>query len=266
MTLVLPASLVACSSGPEGTSPSPSGAAVDRISADDPAATGADGPTFPDEGVDGSKTKKKKGSRSSGDAGFGEKATKLDSEKGNPSDSTRGNKNERTKAAAPDGNRKKGDAGAPRDTTASMPDPSGDPEGEGDVPSYMDLTNARLVQDGGLRIVLDFAHTLPAHMPDNRINMIAGVDLRIGKREVSIYAEGSDNGWRARTNETDASSFPGTLSRSGNTLILDVTGSFLGKAERFTWYGHSSWTRSTLTNTDYAFDQAPDINRAEFPN
>jgi hypothetical protein len=49
----------------------------------------------------------------------------------------------------------------------------------------------------------------------------------------------------------------------GATVIMAVPQSAAGK--NFDWYAHSSWTRSSLLETDYYFDFAPDDQKGRFP-
>lgn len=177
----------------------------------------------------------------------------------------RGDQSSGGRGNGPDAGPRAGKQDPKRQATARVDDPPRDPEGEGDAPAYMDLTSVTLQRNQGLLMTLRFAQDLPARMPDGQSNMLAGVDLRIGKEEISIYAEGSENGWRPRSSHSSPSEFPGTLSRAGDTFVFQVSKSLVGDANRFTWYGHSSWTKSTLTSTDYAFDQAPDVQRGRFP-
>ena len=142
-------------------------------------------------------------------------------------------------------------------------DLTGDPQGEGQSPAYMDLERVELDASGEIFVAeLTFASNLPAKMPNGGTAMLASVEVDRGDRKVSVYAEASDDGWRAHTNRS--ADFPGSLEISGRTMRFTLARSFFGA--RFDWYAHSSWTKSTTTNTEYFFDFAPDDQKGRYPS
>ena len=139
----------------------------------------------------------------------------------------------------------------------------GDPEGEGQAPSYIDLESVALQASGDIFVAeLTFAGRLPSKMPDDGMATLASIEVDRGNRRLSVYAEASDDGWRAHTNRS--SDFPGSLEIDGRTMRFTIARSFFGN--EFAWYAHSSWTKSTATNTEYFFDFAPDDQNGRFPS
>ena len=146
---------------------------------------------------------------------------------------------------------------------AIVTDLAGDQEGEGTSPAYMDLRHVQLERHGDQMLAtLRFNGALPKRMPDEETSMLTSIDVKRGGEEASIYAEATSSGWRAHSDKTDE--FPGTLSVRGNTLTLTFPVGLTGK--KFQWYSHSSWTRSTLLETQYFFDFAPDDQKGKFPS
>ena len=127
----------------------------------------------------------------------------------------------------------------------------------------MDLQAVNLRQSEELMVAeLVFSNRIPRAMPNGGVNMLASVEVDRGDRRVSVYAEGSENGWAAHTNRS--AEFPGSMEIDGNTLRFTLARSFFGN--RFDWYAHSSWTKSTTLKTDYFFDFAPDDQNGRFPS
>lgn len=156
-----------------------------------------------------------------------------------------------------------GDRRTPKTRMTSVSDPRGDLEGEGDAPAFADVTQATLEMTGGLLSVsFDLAGRLPARMSGSETATVIGIDIAAGRANLSVYAEGSANGWRLRSNRgTDDID----LSIEGRRASFDIPTSLFGNARRFNWDGYSSWTKSTFTETEYYFDQAPDLPPARFP-
>lgn len=133
----------------------------------------------------------------------------------------------------------------------------------GNPPAYVDLTRASLQMRGNrATIILEFDGELPSRMPNDQTAVITGVNARSGDDQRSIYAEGRPQGWRPGSSE---GRFSGDFSISGRRMSFVVPRSLVSGRDRFQWYAHSSWTRSTLLETDYAFDVAPDDQSVWFP-
>lgn len=145
----------------------------------------------------------------------------------------------------------------------TVTDLRGDPEGEGSAPAYVDLETVRLQATGDLFIAeLTFAGRIPTKMPNDGTATLASIEVDRRGKQVSVYAEASDDGWRAHTNRS--AEFPGSLEIDGRTLRFTLARSFFGN--EFSWYAHSSWTKSSATDTDYFFDFAPDDRNGRFPS
>lgn len=151
----------------------------------------------------------------------------------------------------------------PAPASVTVTDLTGDPQGEGTAPGYMDLELVTLRQSTELMVAeLTFSKRVPTAMPNGGVNMLTSIEVDRGGRKVSVYAEGSENGWRAHTNRS--AEFPGSMEVAGKTIRFTLARSFFGN--EFSWYAHSSWTKSTTVNTDYFFDFAPDDHNGRFPS
>lgn len=144
-----------------------------------------------------------------------------------------------------------------------MTDSARDADTHGATPNYVEITSAALV-GGPDRLVLaqTFAGAVPQRMPDEDTFTYVGFNLRGKDRDVTVSATCDEDGWHA---DVDGAGFPGELHIRGNTLEFEVPWAVIGGPAPFTWQSSSSWTRSTLLNTYYAFDSAPNYSRARFP-
>ena len=182
---------------------------------------------------------------------------------GNRTPSGGGATNEGDGPGAPSEPGRRGGRSGRQSRALSVSDPRGDLEGEGDAPSYADVTLATLEMSGGtLSVSFDLAGRLPARMSGSETASVIGIDIAARRADLSVYAEGSDSGWRLRSNRGTGAI---DLSVGGRRVSFDIPTSLFDRARHFNWDGYSSWTRSTFTETEYYFDQAPDLPPARFP-
>ena len=140
-----------------------------------------------------------------------------------------------------------------------------DLEGAGSMPSYADLRRGCVREDGD-QIVLaaTTVGSLPARMPDRNTNFAVGFELTTPSGDtVYVGAESTTDGWSAYLSEGGASRAIGGPTVSGNQVVIAVRAAELGDG-RLSWNVESSWLRSTLTTTEYAFDDAPNGAAASF--
>lgn len=144
----------------------------------------------------------------------------------------------------------------------TVSDLTGDAQGEGQAPGYMDYEAVHVRAEGNFFFVdLAFAGNIPSKLSSGTA-MVASFEVNRGDRKVSVYAEGSEDGWQAYTNRSAEA--PAAMQLDGSTMRFTVPRSFFG--ERFEFYADTSWTKSTLTDTEYFFDFAPDDQNGQFPS
>ena len=132
-------------------------------------------------------------------------------------------------------------------------------EGSGSPPSYADLSRGCL-QERDSRLVLEAftVGSLPARMPDRNTHLTIGFELQPPSgRTLYVAAEATDRGWSAYVTRGDGRQRLQAPQVGGRQLNLDLPTSALGGAQQLRWRVESSWLRSTLVSTAYAFDDAP---------
>jgi hypothetical protein len=147
---------------------------------------------------------------------------------------------------------------------SSVKDPAADADTHGETPAYVEITGASFT-GGPQRVVLSqsFAGDVPEAMPDEDTYTYVGFTLEGRGKDTTVSATCDSDGWRADVD--GASTFPGKFSIHGKTLQIALPWDAVGGKGRFVWYSRSSWTRSTLLNTYYAFDTAPNDERGRYP-
>jgi hypothetical protein len=102
-------------------------------------------------------------------------------------------------------------------------------------------------------------------MPDRHTHLTIGFELdpRSG-RTLYVAAEATERGWNAYLTRGDGRQHLPAPVVTGSQVRLAVPASALGGAQQVRWRVESSWLRSTLTTTAYAFDDAPNGGRAAF--
>lgn len=155
---------------------------------------------------------------------------------------------------------------APARTSASLTDPAGDEETSGDTPDYADMLRADLRGRGKTLVIRTVvAGSLPSTMADDDTFM--GIETRIerkGKR-YSIIAEGDHNGWRAFVSRNGKNRAIRDPAVENDQVVAVVPWRMIGGPGRLSWETYAGWTRSTITETHYAFDAVPDHGAARYP-
>jgi hypothetical protein len=138
-------------------------------------------------------------------------------------------------------------------------DVAGDMDGAGNMPTYADFTRG-CVREQGDQIALTavMSGPLPSRMPDANQNFAVAFELEPPTgRSIYVQAEATADGWSATVNQGGNSRTIGGPTINCDQLVLRIPAEQLGGAQRVTWSVDSSWLKSTLTSTEYAFDDAP---------
>lgn len=141
-------------------------------------------------------------------------------------------------------------------------DMSGDTEGSGSTPAYTDLTRA-CVREQGSQLVLQAttAGAPPARMPDGGTNLAMGFELG---RDVYVGIQSTGGGWSAYLTHGNGRRALAPPRVVGREVQVVVPVAALDGARQVAWRMQSSWTRSTLVSTAYAFDEAPNGHASSF--
>lgn len=154
-----------------------------------------------------------------------------------------------------------GNSAAP--SVSCMNDYTGDQDRGGSVQSYSDLTRACVRESGSaVRFELTLASTAPSAMPDDDTVLALGFRLPRGDAGSSVQLDCDSAGWTAYLTHGQGRTTLPRPSVSGSRVMVTVPASKLPAA--FAWQAQSTWTRSTLLSTSYAFDRAPDVSTATF--
>jgi hypothetical protein len=155
----------------------------------------------------------------------------------------------------------------PATESASVPDRTGDGEGSGEVPAYTDIVGGAIEGRGRtVRLSITFSDRVPPAMPDDDTVMSVETTIDRGGTTYRVYADGDSDGWSAYiARKGDSRALLGAFRIDGSRTIFDVAWGRVGGPGRFKWSVQSSWTRSTLTRTDFSFDRSPGQRMARFP-
>ncbi len=119
-----------------------------------------------------------------------------------------------------------------------------------------------------MRFSLRVDGPIPPERTEEGVDMTASFHLRMrGGDEHQIYAIGSNSGWKADLD--NSGSFPGRFALDGDTFVFELPWARLGGVSRFTWLAQTSWTRApegALVETEFAFDQVPEHEKASYPD
>lgn len=156
----------------------------------------------------------------------------------------------------------------PATASATVTDPAGDTQSSGETPPYTDIVEAGIRGHGRtVRLISTFRGAVPSRMSDGRTIMSVETTIRRSGRTYSVYADGDDDGWTAYiSSRGETRRLEDAFSVSGATTRLEVPWTMIGGPGKLRWSASSSWTRTTLTDTYYAFDSAPEDSRARYPN
>lgn len=157
-------------------------------------------------------------------------------------------------------------AGSTRTATAArsncMADATGDQDAAGSPPAYTDIVRACLRLEGStLTWTTTLSGSAPTRQPSSEENLSLGLALDRGAGSAShLIADAGPNGWTAYvTDGSGRRALPGAVTIDGSTVRVRMS---LTDAGGLRWRAESSWTRSTLLATHYAFDSAPDQGNA----
>lgn len=150
-----------------------------------------------------------------------------------------------------------------------MADRSGDGDGAGagSAPGYADIIEACVREAGSsLRFEVELAGAAPGRAPDRDTSLSIGFDVRSTSGATSyLFAEADATGWTAYlTHGEGRRSLPGAVEVRGGSVRLLLPASEVDGSEVLAWKAESSWSRSTLFSTSYAFDTAPDQGPISF--
>lgn len=144
-----------------------------------------------------------------------------------------------------------------------MSDGAGDQDRSGSPPAYTDLTRACVRAAGSsIRFELTLNGSAPAAMPNDDTVLTLGFSLPRGDSGSSVQAEVDTGGWSAYLTHGQGRTWLSGLRVDGRSVSITVPASQLPASLR--WRAESSWTKSTMLTTSYAFDTAPDIGTATF--
>jgi hypothetical protein len=145
-------------------------------------------------------------------------------------------------------------------------DSSGDLDSSGSAPSYADVTRGCLRSDGSqLRLEASTVGPAPARMPDQNTQLSYGFELTPPSGStLYVHAQASPDGWTTYFSRGDGQRAIGRPIIDGDRIVLTLPLAELRGAQRLQWALESSWLKSGVLSTSYAFDAAPNIGTARF--
>ncbi len=157
-------------------------------------------------------------------------------------------------------------AGQPVSRPSCHDDSSGDLESSGSAPSYADVTGGCLRTDGSqLRLEASTVGPVPSRMPDRDTHLSYGFELTVPSGStLYVHAQASPDGWAAYLSRGHGQREIGQPTIAGDRVVLSLPVAELRGAKHVQWALESSWLRSGLVGTTYAFDSAPNIGSARF--
>jgi hypothetical protein len=150
---------------------------------------------------------------------------------------------------------------------SSLSDPRNDLDQRGDAPGYVDLTSVRLRDTGeALRVTVAVRGPFPTEMPDTQSNALVVVGFTRGGDEYLVQASASTGGWSPTLSRNGRDErYRGRFAVAESRMTFSLPWAGLGGRGRLRWSVDSSWTRSSLLDTFYAFDRAPQFERRPYP-
>lgn len=145
-------------------------------------------------------------------------------------------------------------------------DSRGDMDASGSPPSAADVTRGCLRADGPhLRLEASTAGPVPARMPDRDTQLSYGFELTPASGStLYVNAQASPGGWVTYLSRGHSRREIGRPVIDGDRVVLTLPLAELGGAQHVQWALESSWLRSGLLGTSYAFDSAPNIGTVSF--
>jgi hypothetical protein len=152
--------------------------------------------------------------------------------------------------------------------SSTLTDPADDLDSHGDAPGYVDLTSVSIeATDDAVTISVRTAAPFPAEMPDLETNALMVVGLQRKGDEYFIQGEASTGGWSTTMSRNGGRvKYRGGFGLDGKRMTFTVPWADLGGPGAFRWSVDSSWTRTTMLDTFYGFDRAPQFERQSFPD
>jgi hypothetical protein len=150
---------------------------------------------------------------------------------------------------------------------ASLKDPTDDLDSRGDAPGYVDLTSVKVEEAGdGVGFEVSSRASFPNEMPDPETNALVVVGFDKAGDEYFVQAEASTDGWATTMSRNGRSvKFGGDFSIEGSRMSFSLPWGLIGGRSTFAWSVDSSWTRTTMLDTFYAFDRSPQFERQPYP-
>jgi hypothetical protein len=158
-------------------------------------------------------------------------------------------------------------APAPAPSTPSCRDDSpGDTDSSGSAPSSADLHQGCVRTDGSqLLLEATTLGTVPARMPDRDTQLSYGFELNLPSGStLYVNAQAGPDGWATYLSRGQGRREIGRPAIDGDRVVLSLPLTELGGAHHVQWALESSWLKSGLLGTSYAFDSAPNIGTVSF--
>jgi hypothetical protein len=145
-------------------------------------------------------------------------------------------------------------------------DSRGDLDASGSPPPAADVTRGCLRADGQqLRLEASTAGPVPSRMPDRDTQLSYGFELTpTSGSTLYVNAQASPGGWVTYLSRGHSRREIGRPVIDGERVVLTLPLAELGGAQHVQWALESSWLRSGVLGTSYAFDSAPDIGTVSF--
>jgi hypothetical protein len=145
-------------------------------------------------------------------------------------------------------------------------DTSGDMDSSGSAPSYADLSDGCVRANGSqLRLAATSVGMVPTRMPDQNTQLSYGFELTPPSGStLYVHAQAGPSGWATYLSRGHGEREIGRPTIDGGRVVLTLPVAELRGAPRLQWTLESSWLRSGVLGTSYAFDTAPNGGAASF--
>lgn len=154
-----------------------------------------------------------------------------------------------------------GAGGTSAPAVSCMSDRTGDQDRAGSPPAYSDVVRACVREvRSSIRFEFTVGGGLPGRMSDSRTVLTLGFTLPRDGGQSSVQAVAGTDGWSAYLTHGQGRKAVSGLTVDGSRLYITVPAREFGATLR--WRADSSWTKSQLLSTSYAFDVAPDMGTA----
>jgi hypothetical protein len=139
-------------------------------------------------------------------------------------------------------------------------------DSSGSAPSYPDVTGGCLRTDGSqLRLEASTVGPVPTRVPDPNTQLSYGFELTPPSGStLYVHAQASPGGWATYLSRDHGQRQIGRPTIAGDRIILTVPLAELRGAQSVQWALESSWLKSGVLSTSYAFDGAPNVGTSRF--